>query len=244
MKFWCNLVPDIQENIVELLNIRIVHASCDIFISLRDASSCCDVALIVYDALPASAISLRYQALVQVPSQGLARTIWMEMSASKVSFPQFCVYYLWLTFMSFLMIPLSLARPCSVTNAVLGAKLMIPLSSLLGLDWKVESMHYSHLLILLRRTNRISETSKHLWISFIIQVRGETDLLQRPEACVVVANHQSSIDLLGMFVIWGKLKRVAALAKQSLMYYGSFGITAFLCGTVFVDRLQYCDTFQ
>ena len=244
MKFWCNLVPDIQENIVEILNIRIVHASCDIFISLRDASSCFDVALIVYDALPASAISLRYQALVQVPSQGLARTIWMEMSASKVSFPQFCVYYLWLTFMSFLMIPLSLARPCSVTNAVLGAKLMIPLSSLLGLDWKVESIHYSHPLRLLRWTNRISETSKHVWISFIIQVRGETDLLQRPEACVVVANHQSSIDLLGMFVIWGKLKRVAALAKQSLMYYGSFGITAFLCGTVFVDRLQYCDTFQ
>ena len=29
---------------------------------------------------------------------------------------------------------------------------------------------------------------------------------------------------------------MAALAKQSLMYYGSFGITAFLCGTVFVDR--------
>jgi len=101
------------------------------------------------------------------------------------------------------MIPLSLARPCCVTNAVLGAKLMVPLSALLGLDWKV---------------------------------RGETDLLKRPEACVVVANHQSSIDLLGMFVIWGKLERVAALAKQSLMYYGSFGITAFLCGTVFVDR--------
>jgi len=101
------------------------------------------------------------------------------------------------------MIPLSLARPCCVTNAVLGAKLMIPLSALLGLDWTV---------------------------------RGETDLLKRPEACVVVANHQSSIDLLGMFVIWGKLERVAALAKQSLVYYGSFGITAFLCGTVFVDR--------
>ena len=35
------------------------------------------------------------------------------------------------------MIPLSLARPCSVANAVLGAKLMIPLSGLLGLDWEV-----------------------------------------------------------------------------------------------------------
>lgn len=39
-----------------------------------------------------------------------------------------------------------------------------------------------------------------------------------------------------MLAILGRLKRVAALAKQSLMYYGSFGITAFLCGTVFVDR--------
>ena len=38
----------------------------------------------------------------------------------------------------------------------------------------------------------------------MIKVRGETDLLKRPEACVVVANHQSSIDLLGMFVIWGR----------------------------------------
>ena len=60
-----------------------------------------------------------------------------------IFFLQFCVYYLWLTFMSFLMIPLSLARPCSVTNAVLGAKLMIPLSGLLGLDWKVKGYQAS-----------------------------------------------------------------------------------------------------
>ena len=38
----------------------------------------------------------------------------------------------------------------------------------------------------------------------MVKVNGETDLLKRPEACVVVANHQSSIDLLGMFVIWGR----------------------------------------
>lgn len=67
-------------------------------------------------------------------------------------------------------------------------------------------------------------------------VEGEVHLLDREEACVIVANHQSSIDLLGMFHIWSKLNRVAAIAKQSLMYYGSFGLTAFLCGTIFVDR--------
>jgi len=68
------------------------------------------------------------------------------------------------------------------------------------------------------------------------EVEGEVDLLNREEACVIVANHQSSIDLLGMFHIWSKLGRVAAIAKQSLMYYGSFGLTALLCGTIFVDR--------
>ena len=67
-------------------------------------------------------------------------------------------------------------------------------------------------------------------------VEGEVDLLNREDACVIVANHQSSIDLLGMFHIWSKLNRVAAIAKQSLMYYGTFGLTAYLCGTVFVDR--------
>jgi len=101
------------------------------------------------------------------------------------------------------MIPLSLLRPGSVENARLGSMLMVPLSSLLGLDWEVQ---------------------------------GEMSLLQNREACVIVANHQSSIDILGMFVIWGQLQRVTALAKQSLMYYGPFGITAFLCGTIFVDR--------
>eukprot|EP00092_Neocalanus_flemingeri_P102864 GFUD01131582.1.p1 GENE.GFUD01131582.1~~GFUD01131582.1.p1 ORF type:complete len:167 (-),score=44.04 GFUD01131582.1:31-531(-) len=55
------------------------------------------------------------------------------------------------------------------------------------------------------------------------EVEGEVHLLDREEACVILANHQSSIDLLGMFHIWSKLSRVTAIAKQSLMYYGSFG---------------------
>ena len=66
------------------------------------------------------------------------KVIGRKLHREQIFYPQFCIYYLWLTFMSFLMIPLSMARPCSVTNAVLGAKLMIPLSGLLGLDWKVK----------------------------------------------------------------------------------------------------------
>ena len=196
----------------------------------RDTSVSDDVVISGYDSLPASALPLWYKTLVQIPLEGFFEFI--SRLAMIFHPPQFCVYYLWLTFMSFLMIPLSLARPCCVTNAVLGAKLMVPLSALLGLDWKVQTFFISNLYTpsFLYSFNKLV-----VWLA-LSQVRGETDLLKRPEACVVVANHQSSIDLLGMFVIWGKLERVAALAKQSLVYYGSFGITAFLCGTVFVDR--------
>ena len=109
----------------------------------RDTSVSDDVVISGYDSLPASALSLWYKTLVQIPLEGFFEFI--SRLAMIFHPPQFCVYYLWLTFMSFLMIPLSLARPCCVTNAVLGAKLMVPLSALLGLDWKVQTFFISNL---------------------------------------------------------------------------------------------------
>ena len=58
--------------------------------------------------------------------------------AALTSVFQFAAYYLWLTSMSLVMIPLSLLRPGSVENARLGSLLMLPLSKVLELDWKVE----------------------------------------------------------------------------------------------------------
>ena len=109
----------------------------------RDTSVSDDVVISGYDSLPASALSLWYKTLVQIPLEGFFEFI--SRLAMIFHPPQFCVYYLWLTFMSFLMIPLSLARPCCVTNAVLGAKLMVPLSALLGLDWTVQTFFISNL---------------------------------------------------------------------------------------------------
>ena len=116
---------------------------------------------------------------------------------------KFGVFYSWLMFSSLLMIPLSLLRPGSVENARLGAKLMRPVSALMGIDWTIS---------------------------------GNVDLLKRKEAFVIVCNHQSSVDLLGMFHIWDIVGRMAVIAKQSLSYYGTFGVTAYLCGTIFIDR--------
>merc|ERR1719445_345244 len=85
----------------------------------------------------------------------------------------------------------------------MGAKMMNPLSRLLGIRWSLQ---------------------------------GNVGHLSSKEPCVIVCNHQSSVDLLGMFHIWDVVGRMAVIAKQSLSYYGTFGVTAYLCGTIFIDR--------
>ena len=52
---------------------------------------------------------------------------------------------------------------------------------------------------------------------------GNVELLSMKSACIIVCNHQSSVDLLGMFAIWDRVERMAVIAKQSLAYYGTFG---------------------
>ncbi|CAH1389302.1 unnamed protein product [Nezara viridula] len=64
------------------------------------------------------------------------------------------------------------------------------------------------------------------------------DYLKRKEPCVIVANHQSSIDILGMFELWPVMRRCTVVAKKELLYAGPFGIAAWLCGLVFIDRLN------
>jgi len=124
---------------------------------------------------------------------------------------KFSLYYFWLMGASLLIIPLSLTRPGSVENARLGARMMNPLTRMLGIQWRL---------------------------------KGQTELLRLKRPCIIVANHQSSIDLLGMFHIWEEVGRMAAIAKHSLLYYGPFGIIAYLCGTVFIDRRNLKETTQ
>ncbi|XP_064092440.1 1-acyl-sn-glycerol-3-phosphate acyltransferase alpha-like isoform X2 [Macrobrachium nipponense] len=53
---------------------------------------------------------------------------------------------------------------------------------------------------------------------------------------IVVANHQSSIDFLGMVYMWPMFHKITAIAKKELFYAMPFGLTAWLCGTRFIDR--------
>ncbi|KAK7496979.1 hypothetical protein BaRGS_00011715 [Batillaria attramentaria] len=67
------------------------------------------------------------------------------------------------------------------------------------------------------------------------EVRGQENL-RDVGPCVIVANHQSSLDFFGMMEMWPE--RCSALAKKELRYFLPFGLAAALTGTVFIDRLN------
>jgi lysophosphatidate acyltransferase len=83
-------------------------------------------------------------------------------------------------------------------------------------------------------------------------VRGR-EHLEKDQACIIVCNHQSSIDILGtcrrsrgpcsaivsgMFDIWPVMDKCTVVAKKELFYAWPFGIAAWLCGLIFIPRMN------
>ncbi len=63
------------------------------------------------------------------------------------------------------------------------------------------------------------------------------EVLDEDGPCVIVANHQSSLDFIGMMHIWPEHVRYCTiLAKKELMWAGPFGSSSWLAGVEFVDR--------
>lgn len=63
------------------------------------------------------------------------------------------------------------------------------------------------------------------------------NVFDKVESCVIVANHQSSIDFIGMMKIWPDYIRYCTiLAKKELIWVLPFGLTAWLAGVEYVDR--------
>lgn len=44
--------------------------------------------------------------------------------------------------------------------------------------------------------------------------------------------------LLGMFVIWRYMDKCTVIAKKEILYTGPFGLAAYLCGLIFIPRVQ------
>ncbi|XP_044756618.1 1-acyl-sn-glycerol-3-phosphate acyltransferase alpha-like [Coccinella septempunctata] len=62
------------------------------------------------------------------------------------------------------------------------------------------------------------------------------EYLSKNESYIVMANHQSSLDVVGMFHLWPILRRGTAVAKEELRYAWPFGLFLWLAGVVFIPR--------
>lgn len=77
------------------------------------------------------------------------------------------------------------------------------------------------------------------WISPVLGVTWEVRGAEHatPErAAIVVSNHQSSVDVLGMIHVVGLFKKITIIAKRELLYFQPVGGLAWLAGICFLNR--------
>ncbi|CAH2238803.1 jg7737 [Pararge aegeria aegeria] len=90
-------------------------------------------------------------------------------------------------------------------------------------------------------TNLIVASRFCRYASHIVGIEWELRGLENwdnEQSYIVISNHQSSLDILGMFEMWPRMKRCTVVAKRPLMFAGAFGFGAWLSGLVFIDRLK------
>ncbi|XP_055545295.1 1-acyl-sn-glycerol-3-phosphate acyltransferase beta-like [Wyeomyia smithii] len=61
-------------------------------------------------------------------------------------------------------------------------------------------------------------------------------ILKETKGAVVMANHQSSMDILGMMVLWGTMRDVISIAKKEMLFIIPFGPAVWLAGVTFINR--------
>lgn len=66
-----------------------------------------------------------------------------------------------------------------------------------------------------------------------MDIRGH-EHVEANKPCIIVCNHQSSIDLFGTMEIWPE--SCSVMVKKSLLYSGPLGLVMWMVGTVFVNR--------
>ncbi|KAK9511568.1 hypothetical protein O3M35_000200 [Rhynocoris fuscipes] len=62
------------------------------------------------------------------------------------------------------------------------------------------------------------------------------EILAKERGAIVVANHQSVLDILGLWNIWEVMDRCTVVSKKTLFYVPFFGQAAWLAGLIFIDR--------
>ncbi|XP_053696415.1 1-acyl-sn-glycerol-3-phosphate acyltransferase beta-like [Sabethes cyaneus] len=61
-------------------------------------------------------------------------------------------------------------------------------------------------------------------------------ILKEAKGAVVMANHQSSMDILGMMVLWDIMRDVISIAKKEMLFIIPFGPAVWLAGITYINR--------
>ncbi|XP_011150698.1 1-acyl-sn-glycerol-3-phosphate acyltransferase alpha isoform X1 [Harpegnathos saltator] len=75
--------------------------------------------------------------------------------------------------------------------------------------------------------------AKMLGINY--HLRGRENIV-KDTGCVVLINHQSSLDLCVLGKLWLSMDRCSVISKKEILYLGPFGLACWLWGTVFINR--------
>ncbi|XP_047539506.1 1-acyl-sn-glycerol-3-phosphate acyltransferase alpha-like isoform X1 [Vanessa atalanta] len=83
----------------------------------------------------------------------------------------------------------------------------------------------------------MSEVSKY--VTKLLNVTWELrnpEIVSEDRAAVIILNHQSSLDLLGLCNFWYAWQKVSCVIKKEFIYYFPFGLGLYLMDAIFVDR--------
>ncbi|CAK1599656.1 unnamed protein product [Parnassius mnemosyne] len=80
-------------------------------------------------------------------------------------------------------------------------------------------------------------TFKHITKLYDVkwELRG-AEILAEDRGAVIVSNHQSTFDVLGLIYIWEVVDKLTMVVKKELLYLMPFGLVAYLAGFIFIDR--------
>ncbi|CAH1786600.1 unnamed protein product [Owenia fusiformis] len=67
-------------------------------------------------------------------------------------------------------------------------------------------------------------------------IKRDVEKMNKHSPCIIVCNHQSSLDLITLMEVYPK--RCSTLAKKELIWAGPFGLGSWLSGLIFIDRLN------
>ncbi|KAL1131722.1 hypothetical protein AAG570_011335 [Ranatra chinensis] len=81
----------------------------------------------------------------------------------------------------------------------------------------------------------LKHTTKLIGIRWVLRNK---HIIEEERGAIIVANHQSVFDVLGMLNIWNVMGKCTAIAKKELLYIPPFGPVAWLAGLVYIDRVN------